>query len=114
MYKPGTFMCTSHHWSKTLGLQQAGCILTDDADAAAWLRKARFDGRSEGVAPACDDFTFCGWHMYLSPEIAALGLVKLSFLPKHNDPLPNDDYPDLSKLSIFQAHGAKPVAEAAE
>lgn len=114
MYKTGQFMCTSHHWSKTLGLQQAGCILTDDAEAVAWLKRARFDGRAEGVPPAQDDFPFCGWHMYLSPEIAALGLVKLSFLPRHNDPLPNDDYPDLSKLSIFHGHGAKPVAEAAE
>jgi dTDP-4-amino-4,6-dideoxygalactose transaminase len=114
MYQPGTLMCTSHHWSKTLGLQQAGCILTDDAEAVAWLKRARFDGRSEGIPPAHDDFTFCGWHMYLSPEISALGLMKLSILPKHNDPLPNDDYPDLSKLSIFGENVAKAIAEAAE
>lgn len=114
MFKPGQFICTSHHWGKTLGLQQAGCILTDNEDAVAWLKRARFDGRSEGVAPARDDFSFCGWHMYLSPEIAALGLVRLSFLPKHNDPLPNDDYPDLSKLSIFQPSGAKAIADAGE
>ena len=114
MYMPGQFMCTSHHWSKTLGLQQAGCILHDDPEADAWLRRARFDGRTEGVPPSQDDFTFCGWHCYLSPEIAALGLVKLSFLPKHNDPLPNDDYPDLSTFPIFGGRGAKAIADAAE
>jgi dTDP-4-amino-4,6-dideoxygalactose transaminase len=114
MFKPGQFICTSHHWGKTLGLQQAGCILHDNPEADAWLRRARFDGRTEGIAPAEDDFTFCGWHFYLSPEISALGLVKLSILPKHNDPLPNDDYPDLSKLSIFSGTVADPIAEASE
>ena len=114
MYETGQFICTSHHWSKTLGLQQAGCILHDSPEADKWLRRARFDGRTEGVAPAEDSFDFCGWHMYLSPEIAALGLVKLAFLPRHNAPLPNDNYPDLSKLSIFQPPRKKVIAEAAE
>ena len=114
MYTRGTYMCTSHHWSKTLGLQQAGCILHSNPEADKWLRRARFDGRTEGVTPASDDFDFAGWHMYLSPEIAALGLMRLSILPKHNDPLPNDNYPDLSLLPIFGGKPAKIVAEAAE
>jgi dTDP-4-amino-4,6-dideoxygalactose transaminase len=29
MYIPGTFMCTSHHWSKHLSTEQGGCILHD-------------------------------------------------------------------------------------
>lgn len=111
MYQPDQFICTSHHWSKTLGIQQGGCILHDDPGADRWFRRARFDGRSEGVAPKDDEFDFCGWHMYLSPEIAAEGLVRLSFLPKHNLPLPNDDYPDLSQLRIFGGQG---IADAAE
>lgn len=110
----GGFVCTSHHWSKTLGLQQAGMILHDSPEADRWLRRARFDGRTEGVAPSLDAFAFCGWHMYLSPEIAALGLVRLAFLPKHNEPLPNDDYPDLSKLPIFGGLAHNMVAQAAE
>ena len=114
MYERDQFICTSHHWSKTLGLQQAGCILHSNPEADKWLRRARFDGRTEGVTPASDDFDFAGWHMYLSPEIAALGLMRLSILPKHNDPLPNDNYPDLSLLPIFGGKPAKIVAEAAE
>lgn len=107
MYRPCTIMCTSHHWGKTLGLQQAGCLLVDSEECAAWLRRARFDGRTAGVAPKDDEFEFCGWHFYLAPEISALGLMRLSLLPKHNAPLPNDDYPDLSKLKIFQRDVAK-------
>lgn len=114
MYKRNSFTCTSHHWSKTLGLQQAGCILHSNPEADKWLRRARFDGRTPGVAPVDDDFEFAGWHMYLAPEIAALGLVRLSFLPKHNEPLPNDTYPDLSKLKIFGGTGSRTLAQAAE
>jgi len=101
MYEPGTLMCTSHHWGKTLGLSQGGCILTDDPDAVEWLRRARFDGRTPGVAPK-DDQPIMGWHAYLSPEVAAHGLSKLAVLPRHNKPLPPDAYPDLSKLEVFK------------
>lgn len=105
MYIPGTLMCTSHHWTKTLGLGQGGCILTDDAKAVEWFKKMRFDGRTEGVAPKDDNFEYLGAypeHCYMSPRDAAEGLSRLAILPKHNDPLPNDDYPDLSKLKVFQ------------
>lgn len=95
------FQCVSFHWSKILGIQQGGAILHDDPVADIWLRKARFDGRTEGVAPKDDHFTL-GWHCYMSPEIAAEGLVRLSFLPQHNADLPRSDYPDLSKQPLFQ------------
>lgn len=98
----GYMVCTSHHWTKTLGIQQGGCILHDNAEADAWLRRARFDGRTEGVAPKDDKITQIGYHCYMSPEVAALGLVKLMTLPQHNEPLPNDDYPDLSTMEIFK------------
>lgn len=103
MYDSGHFLCTSHHWSKTLGVQQGGMILHDDPAADKWLRRARFDGRTEGVAPKNDRFDQPGWHFYMSPEVAAEGLVRLSFLPRVNADLPNDDYPDLSTAPIFRA-----------
>lgn len=96
------FMCTSHHWNKILGVQQGGCILHDDLAADYWLRCARFDGRSEGIAPKDDNFEFAGWHMYMSPEIAAEGLVRLMHLPRNNTDLPMDAYPDLSTKKLFQ------------
>lgn len=95
-------MCVSFHASKILGDTQGGAILHDDDEADAWLRRARFDGRTEGVAPKDDTFTQVGWHCYMSNDVAARLLLKLSVLPKDNAPLPNDDYPDLSKLEIFK------------
>ena len=106
-FDPGTFttggmVCVSFHASKTLGIEQGGAILHDNAEADAWLRRARFDGRTEGVAPKDDPFPQIGWHCYMNPSTAAQGILKLHSLPRHNEPLPNDDYPDLSKLEIFK------------
>lgn len=93
--------CVSFHASKTLGDTQGGAILHDNPEADAWLRRARFDGRTEGVAPK-DDTPILGWHAYMSPDVAARLTWKLARLPLHNAPLPNDDYPDLSTLEIFK------------
>jgi len=103
----GFMDCVSFHWSKTLGIQQGGAILHDNPQADAWLRRARFDGREEGVAPKDQKDWQLGWHAYLSPEIAAEGLVRLANLPKNNEPLPwgpgtSSDYPDLSTMDIFK------------
>jgi dTDP-4-amino-4,6-dideoxygalactose transaminase len=105
--RTGGMACVSFHWAKTLGIQQGGAILHDNPEADRWLRKARFDGRTEGVAPSEDRFDVLGWHAYMSPETAAAGLVRLANLPKHNAPLPwgpgtESDYPDLSTLEIFK------------
>ncbi len=96
------YQCVSFHWSKTLAIGQGGAILHDNEEADKWFRKARFDGRTEGVAPKDDHFDMIGYHAYMSPRDAAEGLSKLAVLPKHNEPLPNDDYPDLSKMEIFK------------
>lgn len=97
----GQMVCLSFHWNKQLGIQQGGAILTDDAEAAAMLRRMRFDGRAEGVPCDQDDFVR-GYHAYMSPEIASLGIIRLNNLPRHNQPLPKDPYPDLSKSAIFR------------
>lgn len=101
MYRAGYFQCVSFHASKILADTQGGAILHDNDEADAWFRKARFDGRTEGVAPKDDTFIL-GYHCYMSPDVAARLLWKLSVLPKHNADLPNSDYPDLSKQEIFQ------------
>lgn len=101
-------ICVSFHHSKTLGLaSHGGAILHDNDEADEWFRRARFDGRKEGVEPKDDTFPMLGYHAYMTPATAAEGLMRLSVLPKHNDPLPwgpgtSSDYADLSKLEIFK------------
>jgi dTDP-4-amino-4,6-dideoxygalactose transaminase len=101
MYIPGSMMCVSIHASKILGVEQGGLILHSNPEADAWFRKARFDGRTEGVLPKDDTFDVLGFHMYLSPSVSAQALLKLHSLAKHNEDLRNDDYPDLSQCAIF-------------
>ena len=103
MYKPGQYQCVSFASSKILGIEQGGAILHDDDDADEWFRKMRFDGRTEGLNPKDDDFNMVGYHAIMLPSIAAQGLLKLSFLPKHNEDLPDYDYPDLSEWSYLWA-----------
>ena len=102
MYLQGQMQCVSFHASKILGDTQGGAILHDDDEADAWFRRMRFDGRTEGVAPISDNFREIGYHCYMSPDVASRLLLKLYSLPKHNDPLPNDNYPDLSEMEIFK------------
>lgn len=102
MFSPGQMQCVSFHASKILGDTQGGAILHDDDVADKWLRKMRFDGRTEGVAPKDDTFDCVGFHCYLSNDVAARLLLKLSVLPRENAPLPNDDYPELSTMEIFK------------
>lgn len=102
MYRVGQMQCCSFHVSKILGDTQGGAILHDDPVADVWLRKARFDGRTIGVAPKDDNFDMVGWHAYLSPDVAARLLWKLSVLPRTNQDLKNDDYPDLSLMEVFK------------
>lgn len=102
MYRAGKMMCLSFHWTKQLAIGQGGCILHDNDEADEWLRRARFDGRKEGVAPKDDTFTMIGHHCYLSPRDAAEGISRLAVFKDTGQPLPNDQYPDLSQLEIFK------------
>ena len=88
--------------SQILGIGQGGAILHDNEEVDAWLRRARFDGRTEGVPASGDVPTHLGYHAYMMPRDAAEGLSRLAVLPKHNKDLPNDDYPDLGKIELFK------------
>lgn len=102
MFRPGAMQCVSFHATKILADSQGGAILHDNAEADAWLRRARFDGRTEGADPKTDQVQYPSWHAYLSPDVAARLLWKLQGLPRHNDDLPNSDYPDLSTMEAFK------------
>lgn len=103
MYWFGQMQCLSFHASKILGASQGGAIIHDNDEADAWLRRARFDGRTEGVPANEDYFDMIAWHCYMSPDTAAQLLWKLSAaeFPRHNADLPKPDYPDLSKFAVF-------------
>jgi dTDP-4-amino-4,6-dideoxygalactose transaminase len=95
--------CKRTDWLPTYDIEQGGAILHNASDECdRWLRAARFDGRIEGAPIANETVRQIGHHAYMSPATARLGLELLRQLPRHNPPLPNDDYPDLSTFEIFK------------
>ena len=102
MYVAGQFQCVSFSASKILSAEQGGAILHDNRDADTWFRRMRFDGRTEGVDAMEDTFDFIGMHCIMLPSVAAQLLVKLYHLPKHNEDLPEREYPDLSLHPAFR------------
>lgn len=103
MYSQGQMQCVSFHARKLLKIGHGGAILHDNAEADAWLRKARFDGRTEGIPPADDCYDMVGWHCYMLPEEAARGLHLLSYYPAQMPDMPKDPYPDLRRWPIFKS-----------
>lgn len=101
MYMRGQFICLSFHVAKILGDTQGGAILHDDPEADAFLRRARFDGRTAKVPLVEDTFPIPSYfvrHCYLSPDVSARLLNRMQYLPEHNEDLPNDPYPDLEAI----------------
>lgn len=104
MYQPGTLHCLSFHARKLCPIGRGGMILTDDPEAVRWLKKARFDGRTEGVPISEDTIEMVGHNAYMTPEQAARGLLQFHFIKdKELDDLPRESqgYPDLSRFSVF-------------
>ena len=102
MYVSRQFQCVSFAASKILAAEQGGAILHDDEEADLWLRRMRFDGRTELVDPHEDVIREIGHHCIMTPSVAAGLLVRLHHLPKHNPDMGPYDYPDLSLSPAFQ------------
>lgn len=103
MYVKDSFYCISFHSKKHIPIGRGGMILVDDREAYDWLKKARYDGRSE-KALAEDNIAQEGWNMYLQAEQAARGLVLFKALKDNDcmDIIETPDYPDLSKCEVFK------------
>jgi len=102
MYIDEAFMTLSFHIKKNLGISKGGMILTDNAEAAQWFKKARYEGRSEKNYKE-DDITFLGWNMYMTPQQAAHGLALLqNYNPDTQDQEEVDGYRDLTEFSVFK------------
>jgi dTDP-4-amino-4,6-dideoxygalactose transaminase len=102
MYMPGQFMGLSFHIKKILPIWKGGMILCDDAKAAEWFKRARYEGRSEKYYKD-DDIEFLGWNMYMTPQQAAQGLAVMQNLPTHNsDQGELNGYRDLTEFTVFK------------
>jgi dTDP-4-amino-4,6-dideoxygalactose transaminase len=102
-YIPSTFMCISFQYRKHLSLGRGGIILTDSEKDAIILKKMSYDGRLPDIPWREQNIDTIGYHYYMTPETAALGLQKL---PEAINTKPKqwsvNDWPDLTNMEIFK------------
>lgn len=102
-YISNTMMCLSFQYKKHLNLGRGGCILLDNVNDYKELIKMSYDGRTRDKPWAEQDVTTIGYHYYMTPETALLGIEKFY---KVSVLKPNvwdySKYPDLSKLKVFE------------
>lgn len=102
-YISKTFMCLSFQFQKHLSLGRGGMILTDDEIAAKELKKMSYDGREQGIPWRDQNVKTVGYHYYMTPETAELGLSKLlgaiETIPRK---WVIEDWPDLRTMEIFK------------
>jgi len=102
-YIPNTFMCISFQYQKHLSLGRGGVILIDNESDYISLKKMSYDGRLPNVPWRDQDIDTVGFHYYMTPETAQLGLDKLQTAI---DTPPRQwvvtDWPDLTEMQIFK------------
>jgi dTDP-4-amino-4,6-dideoxygalactose transaminase len=102
-YVPGTLMSISFQYRKHLNLCRGGMILTDDEHAALALKKMSYDGRTPDRSWREQNIDMVGYHYYMTPETAQLGLDKLpQAIATPPTRLTYQDYLDLTDNEIFK------------
>ena len=98
------FQILSFQAKKRLPIGRGGMILTNDETAYKWLKKMCYDGRDLNKSQMDDDITEMGYHMYMTPEDAARGILIMDKLPESTeDSYSWRSYKDLTKNSVFKS-----------
>lgn len=103
-YIRNTLMCLSFQYKKHLSLGRGGMILTDNKETALQLKKMSYDGRLPNVPWAEQNIDMMGYHYYMTPETAEMGIEKFK-TASINEPKQwsYKDYPDLTTMKVFNA-----------
>jgi len=102
-YIPNTFMCLSFQYQKHLSIGRGGMILCDNKEDYETLKKMSYDGRLPNIPWRDQDIDMVGYHYYMTPESAEIGLSKLD---KAIETEPRKwvytDWPDLTQMKFFK------------
>ena len=100
MYVPGQYQCLSFQQKKTLNIGKGGAILLDSYEDYKILKRMAHDGRDGSVSTSSDiENIILGYHVYMSPDEAAKGVLLLNQLLDRNIIIgSSDDYPDISGI----------------
>ena len=102
-YIPNTYMCLSFQYQKHLSLGRGGIILCDNEEDAKELKKMSYDGRIPDTPWRDQNIESFGYHYYMTPETAQLGLNKLEeAINTEPKKWVYTDWPDLTKMKVFR------------
>lgn len=106
MYVPGTVQCLSFQQKKRLAIGKGGAILLDNKEMYLKLRRMRHDGRETHLTTSAEmhqslDSIIMGYHMNMSPDEAAKGVLLMNQLTDSYTNGSSLDYPDISVLKCF-------------
>lgn len=96
----GALQVLSCQLKKRIPIGKGGLILTDSLDAYKHLKLMSYDGRDLNT-PYDDPYHVksIGYHMYMTPEDAARGLMLMHHTPDQNpDTASWESYPDVEKM----------------
>jgi len=102
-YIENTYMCLSFQYKKHLSLGRGGAILLQNKEDYDILKKMSYDGRNPNQPWMEQNIETIGYHYYMTPEIASLGLEKLPISIKSVSKHWNySHYPNLKNMKVFQ------------
>ncbi len=99
-YINGQLMCLSFQFKKMLGLGRGGAILCPNENEYNELKRMAYDGRDDNKPWAEQNIKKIGYHYYMTPETAQLGIEKLK-TAKPNKLWTSQDYPYLPEMKVF-------------
>ena len=98
-----TLMCLSFQYQKHLSLGRGGMILTDNIKTRDDLKRMSYDGRISDIPWRDQNIKSIGYHYYMTPETAQLGLDKLPDAIKTKPRKWSiEDWPNLQKMDVFK------------
>jgi dTDP-4-amino-4,6-dideoxygalactose transaminase len=101
-YIPNTLMCLSFQYKKHLNVGRGGMILLDNPEQYVKLKKMRYDGRVDNIPWKEQDIDTMGYHYYMTPETAELGLERFKNVEMTEPKFWSwKDYPDLKTMKVF-------------
>lgn len=85
---------------KRIPIGKGGVILTNDEDAAKTLKLMSYDGRDLDLPyDHPNHIKSFGYHMYMTPEDAARGIILMDSIPEINEDSGNSEsYPDIELM----------------
>ena len=98
-YVADSLMCLSFQIKKAVPIGRGGAVLVDDPDAYSWLKLASYDGRDLTTPYDIEGhLKIQGWHMYMTPEDAARGILLMDQVGDLGSYMGSANYPDCSQM----------------